>query len=472
MSAGSELVLAFHGSVAHNAMSECWRLDGLMGFRGGGQTANKQYRVRQLHVAATGQLDMLARECGRLYTQSLVWFWRIVRRGGVWLDEIQLRELAIKHGHGSDRLHSSTEQYCLAAFIDALKTWQATRRNDPKARPPWRRKWFYKIVWIQSAIRVIHENGGCVLILSNGIGADHKRNSPVKIPWDAGWGVPAKVEIGWAGNGYELRASYRSEKPKLKTADGTPEKVAAIDLGEIHPAVTAVPHVDLGRIEATIYNGRELRSKRQYRNKRLAVWSERISRTKPGSRRRKKLVKAKRKETRKLDNQIKDIEHKTTTRLVEDLDAQDVTKIVIGDVRNIRKTSKIATARNTPRTSNVKQKIHQAPMGRFRSYITYKARARGIDTTLIGEAYTSQECPRCGTRTKTSSRRHRCSRCGRVSHRDALGATNILRKYHQEQGKDPALGVVGVMATPTETQGIKYKPHMKCYRPPRRSQAA
>jgi len=36
------------------------------------------YQVRQVCISKTPQLDALAHECGQLYSQTLVFFWRIV----------------------------------------------------------------------------------------------------------------------------------------------------------------------------------------------------------------------------------------------------------------------------------------------------------------------------------------------------------------------------------------------------------
>lgn len=39
------------------------------------------YQVRRVSLGKTAQLDELARECGRLYSQTLTAFWRTVRKG-------------------------------------------------------------------------------------------------------------------------------------------------------------------------------------------------------------------------------------------------------------------------------------------------------------------------------------------------------------------------------------------------------
>ena len=46
------------------------------------------YQVRRVRIGRTAQLDELARECGKLYSQTLVFFWRTVQHKGIWCDPI------------------------------------------------------------------------------------------------------------------------------------------------------------------------------------------------------------------------------------------------------------------------------------------------------------------------------------------------------------------------------------------------
>ena len=46
----------------------------------------------------------------------------------------------------------------------------------------------------------------------------------------------------------------------------------------------------------------------------------------------------------------------------------------------------------------------------------------------VEESYTSQTCPSCGNRRKTSSEVYACRECGFTQDRDVVGALNILLK--------------------------------------------
>jgi len=109
------------------------------------------------------------------------------------------------------------------------------------------------------------------------------------------------------------------------------------------------------------------------------------------------------KQLRKVDHQIRDILHKQTTALVSTLHASGVQTVVIGDVRDLRQRVDYGPAAN--------QRIHQMATGKVRWLITYKAEQLGMRVVLQDEAYTSQECPRCGSRHKPRVRMYVCQSC-------------------------------------------------------------
>jgi len=70
------------------------------------------YYVRRVNIGKTPQLDELAHECGLLYTQTLVFFWRTVRHKGIWLKAKYLMQLFT-----SKKLHALTADACVQAFF-------------------------------------------------------------------------------------------------------------------------------------------------------------------------------------------------------------------------------------------------------------------------------------------------------------------------------------------------------------------
>ena len=63
-----------------------------------------------------------------------------------------------------------------------------------------------------------------------------------------------------------------------------------------------------------------------------------------------------------------------------------------------------------------------------RDYLKYKLEAKGISIEKVDESHTTQTCPVCGKKQKTSSRNFVCP-CGYSRHRDVHSACNILTKY-------------------------------------------
>jgi putative transposase len=373
------------------------------------------YQVRRVTIGKTAQLDELARECGRLYSQTLSSFWRTVRHKGIWLKPKHLMRW-----HTSEKLHAHTADACVQAFFASLKSWRERKKSgDPDAHPPRKRKWYFRVEYKSTAMR--HKDGK--LTLSNG-----KGNAPLVLEWP--WETPKTVVIHWTGVQYEAIATYKIEVQGQPQGD----KVAGIDLGEIHMAVSH------DGTETIILNGRLLRSKRQYQNKLKEHLSKRIDVKKKGSCRRKKLIRSQQKQLKKLKNQIKDIEHKQTTRLVSTLHSAGVQTVVIGDVRDIRQDLDVGSKTN--------QKLHQWSHGSVRHKLTYKAERQGMLVALQEESYTSKTCPCCGHRRKSAvqGRVFRCTnkKCRWTYHRDGVGAINIRQKYRGGFGSC----VVGHMARP------------------------
>ena len=389
------------------------------------------YRVRRVYIGTSEQLDTLARECGRIYSQTLVFFWRTVRRQGVWLKPQHLMRLYPSH-----TLHAHTADACVQAFFASLKSWRKRKKaGDPDAKPPHSRKWYFRIEYKRSAMSLAD---GC-LRLSNG-----KGNASLVLSWP--WELPQTVVIRWTGSQYEAIATYA--EPQLY-GPFPPGKVAGIDLGEVHMAVAHDGE------DTHILNGRLLRSKVQYRNKLLATLNSRIDgKMKKGSKRRKRVIRSKKQQLKKIEHQIKEIEHKQTSRLITTLHEAGVQTLVIGDVRDLRQGNDVGSTNN--------QKIHQWSAGSVRQKLTYKAKRLGIDVVLQEEAHTSKTCPKCGHRRKSSPRGRvfRCTykRCRFVWHRDGVGAVNIRYKYRGEFGVPH---VVGAMAPPT---GMRFAPHIRVAR--------
>ena len=332
-----------------------------------------------------------------------------------------------------NRLHSHTADAICDTFYEALLGWShAKKQGCTHIHPPKHKKKYFKIPYKSSAISIVDGR----LKLANAKGTE-----PVWINnWK--WALPKTAEIGWNGIEYELRACYEIGEVAEKANKDNVHK-AGIDLGEIHPAVA------FDGENCYIVNGREYRSKRRYQNKLKGKLDAKIAKKKNGSKRKGKLVKSKKKQLTKIKNQMKDIEHKQTTSLVNVLEFNGVNHVVIGDLRDLRQNVDVGKKGN--------QKIHQMISGKTREYIEYKSHKKGISTEIVSEAYTTKTCPKCHELNGTSDRNYKCKKCGFEYHRDGVGSINIYGRSKKYPGN--AYQVVGGMAPPI---GIRYKADMRC----------
>jgi len=374
------------------------------------------------------QADALNQESGRIYSQTLVWHYRIYRRGGRWLSSNAAERLG---DFLSDTfLHCHSRDAAQQAFYRACKTARANGSHYPH-----KRKRFRPTIWKNSAIKV--SDGIMQLSLARGRGV-----LEVRLP---GYLVSLPPE-----SFREVRLVYnRSDLYEwhVVVEDGAePEpppgkRVAAVDLGEVHPAAVADGE------EAVVISARELRANHQYTAKRLAELQHRQAAKKKGSRSWKRLQRRKNRFLAEQRRRVRDIEHKASRATVDWAVERKVGTLVIGDVRNV--------GDGKPMHAKSQQKIGMWPHGRMRRYITYKAEAAGIKVPEPeDESYSTQTCPRCGHRYKPTGRIYRCPACGFVAHRDVVGSVNILSHY--------LYGQVGHIIPPSR---VKYRQPFHVERP-------
>jgi len=131
---------------------------------------------------------------------------------------------------------------------------------------------------------------------------------------------------------------------------------------------------------------------------------------------------AKRKMERKRSNQIKDIQHKLSKKLVENTKA---TTIVVGDLAvKQMPQSRQATPGLNRSTQNT------GYLSRFIGFLTYKAERIGKRVIKIGEQYTTKTCCGCGAvHDMPLWKRVMVCECGVVLDRDRNSAVNIMVRF-------------------------------------------
>ena len=204
-----------------------------------------------------------------------------------------------------------------------------------------------------------------------------------------------------------LRISKKSGKYIAQVAVAIEEQpksngqTMGIDLGLKIPAVAV-----LQNSKAKFFgNGRQNKYiKRKHRSKR-----RKLSKLK------------KQKAINKLNNKeqrwMKDQDHKVSRQIVNFAKENNVSIVRLEQLSGIRQTA---------RTSRKNEKsLHTWSFYRLAQYIEYKAMLEGMTVEFVKPEYTSQICPACGEKNKANDRKYKCT-CGFKTHRDILGARNII----------------------------------------------
>ncbi len=227
-----------------------------------------------------------------------------------------------------------------------------------------------------------------------------------------------QVALLWRADHFELAITISGPPdPPVRAADDADGRTAGVDLGEINIAAIVTDHGD-----ALVLNGRYLRSLKRLRNKRHSTLTAKLAGCRKGSLRWKRLKRRKAQASAKFYRQQRHILHIASKRLADFARAQGVTKLAIGDVREI------ANGMDKGRKTN--QKLSQWARGQFERYVRYKARRFGCTTGHLPEDYSTRTCSVCGHvyTCAPRGRVYRCSGCGASVNRDANGAANICSR--------------------------------------------
>ncbi|AHM56225.1 transposase, IS605 OrfB family [Peptoclostridium acidaminophilum DSM 3953] len=126
---------------------------------------------------------------------------------------------------------------------------------------------------------------------------------------------------------------------------------------------------------------------------------------------------------------MRDKDHKTSRQIVN---------FAKGNNASVIRLEKLSGIRQTARTSRKNEKnLHTWSFYRLAQFIEYKARLEGILVEYVDPRYTSQTCPACNTRNHAIDRKYKCS-CGFATHRDILGARNIISAPVADGNSPPA----------------------------------
>jgi len=357
------------------------------------------YRV-SLSQTEWAKASEARRAAGDVWTRLLKIHRFCRRRHWPWPTEAQLKAHFKRHFP----LHSQTVQALIEKFCATIDGVRTKRRNgDKQARYPWRFRRYFNPIFKSQALKI----QGSHLILSRG-----RRREPIRVhlPEALPPGRVAQAELGF-DEIYLTITRKISDPPPASSG-----KAGGLDIGVIH----------LGMVSdgdhALAIAGRGLRSVKQGRAKAHAKLRKKRARTKPGSRRRKRLNRARYRISQKVEQVTRNALHHAANQIVDFCVAHHLTVLYAGDLGTLNHKKRHHRSRRT------NQDVGALEFGRFERYLAYKLRRHGILLLKISEAYTSQTCPRCGHLTKVAGRTYHCRACGYRAHRDGVGAVNILNK--------------------------------------------
>ena len=316
---------------------------------------------------------------------------------------------------GKFALHSQSVQQVFRALYGAVMMTSTKRSNgDVTAQYPNKPKRLYPLMWTAQSV-CVEKGERNRLVLPMGRNRPSLRLKVKGLPDQVG-----AVRIVW-NNGLELRVRTEAEVREVPT--GREGVRACVDLGEIHLASVATNEGD-----ALVVSGRAIRSQKRLRNKALGEISRLQSRCVRGSRRWKKLQRAKRKLLGRAERRIRDLRHKATHAVVAFCAKHDVRTVFVGNPDGVRKR---------PVGKRFNQKLAQWEYGRDKQYIQEKCKRAGLECFTGSERYTSSRCPKCGCRHRPTGRRWICPECGFSGHRDIVGAVNMHALTFGERVKFP-----------------------------------
>jgi putative transposase len=348
--------------------------------------------------------DTLRREAGRCWT-DLVHAHVAARDQGMWLTEADLN--AQTKG-GVYALHSQSIQFLVQQLLANVATARQNRAaGATDAKYPYREKPYQTVTWKGQWIRI----AGGQIVLPNG---RNQRDLVLPLPQRLQQATIRQVALLWRADHFELAITIPGPPDPPVRTDGL---TAGVDLGEVNIAAIVSERGD-----ALVLNGRYQRSVKRLRNKRHSTLNAKLARCRKGSRRWKQLTKRKHQASAQFYRQQRHILHTASRRLADFARQHDVTRLVIGDVRDI--------ANGTDKGRKMNQKLSQWARGQFEAYVRYKARRLGCTTNQIPEDFSTRTCSTCGHVHSSAPRGRvfRCPGCRATVNRDANGGANICSR--------------------------------------------
>jgi len=308
-------------------------------------------------------------------------------------------------------VYSKVLQHILRILEANYKSYYKLKKKDPTAKPPRfkGKKHFVTMIYNQSGFKFV--NGYIQL--------SHKYNTTplmFEIPKMFNFEKITQVAIFERDNNFYLSVVY--EKPVKPHVDNNIYQ--AFDLGATKQTAvnTKGKFIEITNIRPD-----------KYWEKRLLQLQSRRDHCKKYSRRWHKLNKLFIKCKRKCSNQLKDWQHKTSRKIVDNTKANT---IIVGDLE----VKKLSKSSGKYKKSLNKSMSNTGNISRLVEFVTYKAELIGKRVIQINERGTTRTCCCCGKQhiMPLSKRIMKCD-CGNVIDRDKNSSINIMLRYLSKNAK-------------------------------------
>ena len=359
-----------------------------------------QVCIRPLKELPKATQDLLwsgAKEAARVWNDCVALFRVAMKERKKWPNQTEL-QVATK---GRYELHSQTVQMVAKSVLVAFANTKKLRRRHPEMRMkyPHRQKYIYALPWPAQAIEV---NGNKVTLPMGRGRPNLVLPFSDELPFAAG-----ACKVVW-NDGGELHISSKGDEGVVQPPGS---ERATGDLGEIHQIAVVT---STGK--ALVVSGRGIRSVKRRRCMELAQLAAKRSRCKSGSRRDKKLARARRKMSQRTRYQVRDMRHKGLKAAINFCVQEKVGSLYVGNPDGVRRRKSGA--------------VHNGRMARWEygldlDLIEHKAGKVGIQFAKGTERGTSSHCPVCENKQRPTGRNFTCKKCGATVHRAVMGGVNM-----------------------------------------------
>ncbi len=330
------------------------------------------------------------------------------------IPSVYTQKKLLKDNHWFKLLPSQTAQEVSFTLQRNYNSWFKLRKKDNKANPPmFRKKEMLSPLTFYQQFKIIKDK------IKLSVSRKYKIEKGIKSIemkfdlWKKNKGIAKMCQIIFKRGEWYAHIVYEIVETKINLNN----KVMAIDVGVINTAVTRD-----NQGNSTIYKGGELLSVQRYYNKTIGKLQSTLTKQFP----KRHMSNAIRKLNKKRNNQMNQMIHTISKKIVNEAKKNNVKTIVIGDITDIRKDKHWR--------KKTSQKLHSWSFSKLTQQIEYKSVLSGIRFVRVNEKYTSQTCSNCGDLRKSNRVKrglYKCKICGRIQNADVNGATNILKKYLQ-----------------------------------------